>query len=303
MGKVITVFCDKGGVGKTTITLMLAHGLTALHNKSVLVLDLDETPRVSEALMGRVNFIDNVAEDARISGLIRRLIFSQAVDPHYYIRAHQGGLKATNGKFATLGLIPGDKRLSKSQDLAIGDLMLGNRVAAVSQAHKLVSDGAKTAVSLVAKDFDFVLIDAPPRMTHYSRGAVDASDLVLVPYVPGKGAHVILVESAINIERLDSGDELKKRPFEVRKYVALPNKVKKVAAYGHAASIEDLIGEHPHLNFEVPEQPEFEKLIEFPEHLPLTLKDIYGNKSKVVKDLGTAVTGFLHQKLSREATS
>src|SRR5262249_41674677 len=40
-GKMVTVFCPKGGVGKTTIAVNLAAALATAHGKKTLLLDLD----------------------------------------------------------------------------------------------------------------------------------------------------------------------------------------------------------------------------------------------------------------------
>jgi len=51
--RVLAVANMKGGVGKTTLSLMIAEGLSALRDARVLVIDLDAQGSLSYALMGR----------------------------------------------------------------------------------------------------------------------------------------------------------------------------------------------------------------------------------------------------------
>jgi cellulose biosynthesis protein BcsQ len=300
MGKVIAVFCDKGGVGKTTISLMLAHGFSAAFDKSLLVIDIDETPRLSEAIMGAERFKDDVATDQRVSSLLRQLMFHQAVDTSYFIREFAGGVKTRKGSLAQLAVIPGDRKLQHEQDLAIGHLLTGNHASATRDAQNIASESVEEVVRRIRNDFDYVLIDLPPRVTHFSKGALRAADVVIVPYIPGAGADVILSETGQAIEGVESGDELDNIPHRERAYLALPNKVVGSAKYAHKASIEELLGQHPHVDYQVPEKPDLAKLIKTPDvSEPLTMKEKFGSTQSVVRKLCESVDRALHQRLNQ----
>lgn len=59
--KVIAIGNMKGGVGKTTTTIVLADTLSAVLNKRVLALDLDPQANLSWALMGPTPFSNHSA--------------------------------------------------------------------------------------------------------------------------------------------------------------------------------------------------------------------------------------------------
>ena len=158
MGRVISVFTEKGGVGKTTTTLVLAHGFSCINSKSVLLLDFDETPLLSEVVMGRRHFLEDIRDDSRISEYICQHIWEGDVDPMLFIRQWEGGLKTTKGQAANLSIIPGYNKLQNTENILIGHLISGHFVASTEEAHNKVTYGVKRAIPIhgLARQGDFI---------------------------------------------------------------------------------------------------------------------------------------------------
>jgi cellulose biosynthesis protein BcsQ len=304
MGKVVTVFCEKGGAGKTTVTLILAHGLAAISNETVLLIDLDETPRLSEAIIGRERFMRDVPGPTRVSSFIYRILFEGSANQMSFIRQWEGFIKTISGARAPISIVAGDRDLQHCEDLAISELLQGRKVGSNTAAERATAGAVAKMVELVRTDFEYVLIDTPPRMTRYLRGALDASDIVLVPYEPGRGADTILNDTAMRVHNVESVAELQRIALEDRRYAAMPNAVKAAVAYGHRSVIDDLTGEHPHIACEIAEKPVFADLVgSSVSGIPVAIKDRYGTAFTSVRKTCQAVDAYVHRKTTREAAA
>lgn len=143
MGKIISIANQKGGVGKTTTVVNLAHYF-ANQGKRVLVVDCDVQGHVAKCL-----------GLAKGDGLYR-LIADEALVRDVAVRARPG-----------LDVITSDKRSEKIK------LWLSDQVA-----RELVVAGAlEEAVGL----YDVILLDLAPGSDIVHVGALVASDYVIIP--------------------------------------------------------------------------------------------------------------------------
>ena len=175
MASVISFVQQKGGTGKTTSTLNVA-GHLARRGRKTLVVDLD--PQAS-ATTGSGVSSDSVEEnmyDVLIDRLdIRKIIVETGGDYH----------------LAPAGL-----------DLVGADAMLhrtpGRTFFALSEA-----------LAPVRNFYDFILVDVPPGSGVLAFNAVEALDLLLVPFDPG----IFALESFQSLEILlqDFGKLLKRK--------------------------------------------------------------------------------------------
>ncbi len=151
MGKVIAVYAMKGGVGKTTLAVNLAHGL-AMAGRRTLLWDLDA--------QGAASFLlHHDGGGGSGGGAKARRIFSGDVDAADLIAAT---------------LYPG-------LDLIAADLSL--RHLDVS----LDADKPKRLRKLLAQispDYDRVVLDCPPGLGALSEQIFRAADLIVVPLAP-----------------------------------------------------------------------------------------------------------------------
>ena len=150
MGKVISVYNQKGGVGKTTTVINLAAALayTGLFKKKVLVVDLDPQGNASSGLG---------IDKSQVELDIYKVLTGQA-DLEEAIR------------------IIKDKRLDI---LPSTPALTGFEIEAISIDH--AHDRLKEALDKVRDKYDFILIDCPPSLGMLSMNALSASDSVLIP--------------------------------------------------------------------------------------------------------------------------
>lgn len=175
MTKVISIFNNKGGVGKTTYMYHVAHMLSR-RDLTILMVDCDSQcnltaytltdPEVKRAWRGAGNSI------------------FQAIEPVYRtigdIRERSPSKIATAGE---LFLIPGDLRLSNFEDL-LGDTWSsakgGNEPALRAQTaiHRYMKFAAEKC------DADLVLIDLGPNLGALNRSVLASSDFFITPVAP-----------------------------------------------------------------------------------------------------------------------
>lgn len=142
--RVIAVMNQKGGVGKTTSTLNLAHAL-GLSGRSVLALDMDPQGHLSTGfgVNGDREGLDSVLIDAAPLG-----------DAIVDVREH-------------VQLAPAGERLAEFEYVAEGGAQRGFRLS--------------EAIKGSANGHDFILIDAPPSAGLLSMNVLMAVDEILVP--------------------------------------------------------------------------------------------------------------------------
>ncbi len=147
MGKIVAIFNQKGGVGKSTTCVNLA-GYLATFGKKVLVVDIDQQCNASSHLgidknSGKNTIYDVIVDDCTIE---------EAIIPT---------------KLENLYLIPA------SEDLAGAEIDL----VQMNNREKIVRNHLKK----VKNDYDFILIDCPPSLGLITVNVLTASDSVLIP--------------------------------------------------------------------------------------------------------------------------
>jgi cellulose biosynthesis protein BcsQ len=175
MPKTISIFNNKGGVGKTTYMYHIAHMLCR-RNLTVLMVDCDS----------QCNLTSYSMTDAEVKRAWRHTgnsIF-QAIDPVY--RTIGDINKRSPSRINTAGnlyLVPGDLRLSNFEDL-LGDTWSsargGNEPAlrAQSAIHRYMQFAAEKCKA------DLVLIDLGPNLGALNRSVLASSDYFITPVAP-----------------------------------------------------------------------------------------------------------------------
>jgi chromosome partitioning protein len=173
---VVSVYNNKGGVGKSTLTVGLAEFLAANRNKSVLVIDLDAQASSSGALLGRQALIQAI----RTRRTIPRL-FGEAIRSGRALRDLSGFVTerprstARGTALESIGVMVPDKPAMLEVEEKIGP----------SDQLVLLRDRLKPALGR----YDFTLIDLPGNIDRRNKLAVGAlvmSDFVLIPVEPSQ---------------------------------------------------------------------------------------------------------------------
>lgn len=172
--KVISIFNNKGGVGKTIITWNIGDAL-ARKGKRVLLLDFDPQSNLSIAVLGKR--FENIlpSQTAPYGTKIRAYLqkFLQNEGP-LQLYTHGGLYTNTN-----VDLIASDAWLNVySESLNVGsDLLTGNGLEKYAIINRLIEE----ANSKKDKCYDYVLIDLPPSFNNLVRTALYSSNYFIVP--------------------------------------------------------------------------------------------------------------------------
>jgi len=149
------VFNQKGGVGKSTITVNLA-AVAASLGRRVLVIDLDPQGNASHYLTGAREGAGTPTAGHYFEQVLNISLFGKEVEEFIFATP-----------FERLSLLASDPDL--------GDLM--GKLESRYKMFKL-----KEALDRLADSYDEIWIDTPPALNFYTRSALIAADRCLIPF-------------------------------------------------------------------------------------------------------------------------
>ena len=198
------VFNQKGGVGKSSITVNLA-AISAQQGYRTLVIDLDPQSNSSQYILGGshsntqalpsfspniYDFFDEVANTNQPKGLIGSAIGS-------ILNSKPKGLEAVihQSPFTHLAVIPSSDQL-------------GSLEHALESKHKIYK--LRDALTKLKSSYDRIYIDTPPAFNFFTLSALIAADRVLIPFDCDVFSHRALLTLLENImeTRQDHNEDL-----------------------------------------------------------------------------------------------
>jgi len=180
MVKIVALFNNKGGVGKTTTLWNLAASLSE-KGKNVLVIDFDPQCNLSIAALGDEKFsrLLKSSPDFPYGKTIRSFALP------YIQQSTHGTPFITKPKYVqekTFDIVPGDFWLNNFSDI----LNVGTDVIGGAGLYRFLmpSHLINVVEEKFNKKYDFTLIDLPPSFNSLVRAALYSSDYFLVPCTP-----------------------------------------------------------------------------------------------------------------------
>ncbi|KHE13793.1 hypothetical protein OI71_17605 [Aeromonas hydrophila] len=175
---ILSLFNNKGGVGKTTLTWNLSVSLAAA-GKKVLLIDFDPQCNLSIATLGDKEFAEllDQSEENPLGATVR------AYAEPYIQRNREPEIFVYETKFrmkdSTLHIVPGDFWLNSLSDI----LNVGTDVISGSGLYRFLLPYhiAHAAVKKTGIEYDYVLVDIPPSFNSLVRSALYCSDYFIVP--------------------------------------------------------------------------------------------------------------------------
>jgi len=171
MSKILSIFNNKGGVGKTTYMYHVAHLLTRMHRKRVLIVDCDSQCNVTSYAMSE----DDIQASWQVGG---NSIF-RVIEPIYE------GIGDFNNILPTqiannLYIVPGDLNLSLYED-RLGDTW--NSAKGGSRPDIRIQTAIFRYINWCVQQLnvDLVLIDLGPNLGALNRTLLSSSDLFITP--------------------------------------------------------------------------------------------------------------------------
>jgi chromosome partitioning protein len=269
----------KGGVGKSTTAVMLAHALAAWGRKRVLVVDLDSQCNSSMILAGGQGWLDAKNKHTTIADYFFDLYEGVMPNAKDYLIRSTGDVAAPGQ--AGITLIPGSLLLDDVQ----GELFL--KSSRESNDHEIVSRRVQGKIKQLIKrfesDFDVVLMDCPPGISFAALAAIQLSQKVLVPFRPDYVSQFAVERVAMLIEDKATAEAVSLIAKDKRRYVTLANFVEPT---GQDRFFIDLIAdEHPILATQLPLNPTIARSFSYVQGGKRSIEEKYGPVTQDVRKL------------------
>jgi chromosome partitioning protein len=175
MAVVTSIINLKGGVGKTTLTLALAHYLAAEHSRRVLVIDLDPQTNATIALVTERRWRERDQGGQTLFQLFKdQLDGTRTFVPQEAILTRVSNV---GGGIPGLDLLPSSIRLHRIQD----------KITKITDLESFRSPSVyalRESLRDVLPQYDHVLIDCPPNLGIITLNGIAISRYFLIPVVP-----------------------------------------------------------------------------------------------------------------------
>jgi chromosome partitioning protein len=173
---IVSIYNNKGGVGKSTLTVGLAEFLASNRNMRVLVIDLDAQASSSGSLLGRLAITQAISSHRTVADLVAEIVRTRRPLPKpsdFFTTRPASEVRGTALVDIDV-LVP-----EKTRILELEDSMTAKRDVLVLREFLRPS----------LREYDFVLIDLPGNVDKRNRLAISAlimSDFVLIPAEPSQ---------------------------------------------------------------------------------------------------------------------
>jgi chromosome partitioning protein len=173
-GAVIVIANEKGGIGKSTITALMASALAEVGLK-VLVIDLDPQSSVTQMLLPNLEKLPSPA----IGDLLTTdFDGDNAIFPADIIQPVPAGTVYNTEALGQLFLLPSNPQLGKLNNYLATNIN-GRQILKFIIKELVIEEGA------LVNEYDLILIDTPSQLDSiFAESALIAGDMVLMPTTP-----------------------------------------------------------------------------------------------------------------------
>lgn len=295
MGIFLTVANRKGGVGKSTVTTMLAHGFAAMGEQRVLVVDLDTQCNSSLILTGGETWDWARRHRKTVADYFDDKYDRPKLRPDDYILHNAGDIQAPAG---ALSVLPGSLDL---EDLE--NAFLHNRARAGLDL-VTAEEGLRSRIESMLADlgdaFDVVIFDCPPGLSFSARAALRAAHKVIVPFRPDVVSSYACDRIAATIEEKPGLADVALTPKEKRRYIALVNFWRE--GVFQRQNLGQVSANHPVMRTMIPQDDGIAEAFDY-RGRPLTIEDKYGSGADVVRKLCKEVVNSIIMAYRRDAAA
>ena len=179
----VSIINLKGGVGKSTLTMLLGEFLAFRHSKNVLLVDMDAQGNLSFCMVPSSQIQVQAQEHRTAYHLLRAGFEEGDLDVRDYIT--QPPLVVSNIARSSMSTYSTDIHMIVSTpDVAQLDSDLLDLWAAGRPMPQQVRRTLLRAIEPVLDKYDYVSIDCPPGLSIFSSAALVASDYYVAPIIP-----------------------------------------------------------------------------------------------------------------------
>ncbi len=279
MAVFLAVANRKGGVGKSTVTTMLAHSLSVWGLQRVLVLDLDTQANASVILFGGQNWLEAKNANKTIANYIFDTFYLPDVIRHEgYVFPTVSDVLDEDGNPPPISLVPGSLDLEDRERELLHYLARENE--SLPEAEKGVIARISRLLLSFGRHFDIVIMDCPPGVSFSTQAALAIAHKVIVPFRPDYVSHYAVDRISQMIEGKPFPEVLKIPP-EARRYVAVANFWRETAS--HRTAVAEIEADHPCMAHRIPQAAPIAAAF-----------DWQGNRSTLKQKYGKGLDSVIH---------
>ncbi|MBU3907487.1 MAG: ParA family protein [Nanoarchaeota archaeon] len=177
MAKIISIINMKGGVGKTTLSVNLAYGLSKYHHKRVLLVDVDPQFNATQYLYPISKYLEFMKKKGsctikdifidRPTEIMGTVTDEKKKADAVILSIANCAIRVYKNDSGFLDLIPSTLELMEADNMRRG---IENRL--------------KIFLDKVRDNYDYIIIDCPPTMSVFTASAYIASDAYLITIKP-----------------------------------------------------------------------------------------------------------------------
>lgn len=288
MALFVAVANRKGGVGKSTISVMLAYAFSIWSNKRVLLIDLDAQSNSSLILLGGSRWIETQRQSKNVAAYIEDRLYSiEQAKIREYVIDRVGDVEDEQGRAPNLALLPGSLSFEDMQDELITHYSRGS--TPFKQAKNRCAEHFRAALNFANPLADIIIMDCAPGLSNATAAALKLAQKVVVPFRPDAVSE-FAVDRISQIVENRNLDQIAQIPDAQRRYVCLANYVRPGGR--DTIYVDTVAGNHPMLSTQMPALPDIADAFDYIGE-PQTLAEKYGGAIGPLQSLHAELSAML----------